>query len=87
MAYDYLGISGQLGINPWLLAVIMVWSMVWKLAALWKSARRGSIIWFIVLALINTVGILEILYIFLFSELPDFHKKPQPVKKSKKKKK
>ena len=69
MAYDILGISTQLGINPLLLAVILIWSIAWKLTALWKSARRGSLFWFIVLALVNTVGILEILYIFVFSEL------------------
>jgi methionyl-tRNA synthetase len=79
---DYLGISGELGINPWLLLVIAVWSLAWKLGALWKSARKGSIIWFIVIGLVNTVGILEILYIFIFSKL-EFGKKPK--KKSKKK--
>lgn len=62
----------QWGIPIWVfavMAVILVWSYAWKLAALWKSARKGSIIWFVALALINTVGILEILYIFVFSEM------------------
>jgi methionyl-tRNA synthetase len=82
MAYDYLGLSTELGISPWLLVIIMIWSMAWKLAALWKSARKGSLIWFIVLALVNTVGILEILYIFLFSEMG---KEMKPKKKKSKK--
>ena len=62
----------QWGIPSWtfgILAVIFIWSYAWKLAALWKSARKGSIVWFVVLALVNTVGILEILYIFVFSEM------------------
>ena len=62
----------QWGIPLWamcILGFIFVWSYAWKLAALWKSARKGSIVWFIVLALVNTVGILEILYIFVFSEM------------------
>lgn len=66
---DYLGVMEQLGINPWLFGAIIAWSALWKLLALWKSARKGSAIWFIVLALVNTIGILEILYIFIFSEI------------------
>ena len=67
---DYFtNIATQLGISIWLLALIMLWDGVWKLLALWKSARRGSVIWFIVLAIVNSIGILPILYIFVFSEL------------------
>lgn len=67
---DYLsGLAAQLGIPFWLFAIILVWIVVWKLLALWKSARNNHIVWFIVLAIINTVGILEILYIYVFSKL------------------
>ena len=52
-----------------LLSVILIWSIVWKLLALWKSARKGSLVWFIILGVVNTVGILEILYIYVFSEM------------------
>jgi hypothetical protein len=62
-------IASQLGISLWLLAVIFIWSAVWKLLALWKSARKNHLVWFIVLAIVNTVGILEILYIYVFSEM------------------
>jgi methionyl-tRNA synthetase len=51
-----------------LLVVIIVWSIVWKGLALWKSARRDNKIWFIVFLVINTIGILEILYLFVFSK-------------------
>jgi methionyl-tRNA synthetase len=47
-----------------LLAVAILWVLPWKAVALWKSARNGSVPWFIVLLVINTLGILEILYIF-----------------------
>ena len=40
------------------------WSMVWKAIALWKAARRDHLAWYVVLLVINTVGILEIVYIF-----------------------
>jgi hypothetical protein len=48
--------------------VLMTWSMIWKGIALWKSAKKNDLVWFIVLFLINTLGILEILYIFKFSK-------------------
>jgi hypothetical protein len=46
---------------------VVIWSLVWKGLALWKAARAGSKPWFIVLLIVNTVGILEILYIYVFS--------------------
>jgi len=48
--------------------MLMAWSLVWKGLALWKSARREDKKWFIALLLINTVGILEILYVHVFSK-------------------
>ncbi len=62
-------LSEQWGVSLWILVVIIIWSAVWKLLALWKSARKKHVVWFILLALINTVGILEILYIYVFSEM------------------
>ena len=46
------------------LIVLLAWSLVWKGIALWKAARNGSKAWYIVMLLVNTVGILEIIYIF-----------------------
>jgi hypothetical protein len=50
------------------LPVLMVWSLIWKGLALWRAAHNDSKPWFIALLLINTVGILEILYLFVFSK-------------------
>ena len=84
---DYLsGLATQLGIPLWLFAIILVWIVIWKLLALWKSARNNHITWFILLAIINTVGILEILYIYVFSKLGRKGDKKQIVKKESKKK-
>lgn len=52
------------------LIALVIWSIPWKGFALWKSARRGESIWFIVLLLLNTAGILEIAYLFFFSNKP-----------------
>ncbi len=67
---DYFSeIATQLGIPFWLFAIILVWIIVWKLLALWKSARNNHLVWFLVIAVINTIGILEILYIYVFSKI------------------
>ncbi|OGF62848.1 hypothetical protein A2662_02805 [Candidatus Giovannonibacteria bacterium RIFCSPHIGHO2_01_FULL_45_33] len=47
---------------------LIVWTIYWKGRALWHAARKGDLYWFIALLLINTAGILEILYIFRFSK-------------------
>jgi hypothetical protein len=48
--------------------VLVVWTIAWKGMALWKAAREGHKGWFIALLIINTAGILEILYIYIFSK-------------------
>lgn len=51
-----------------LLALVVIWSVIWKGIALWKSARNSHKIWFVALLLINTAGILEIIYILFFGK-------------------
>ena len=53
----------------WLSAIALIWVVIWKGIALWKSARKGQSYWFVALLIINTLGLLEILYIFVFSRL------------------
>jgi methionyl-tRNA synthetase len=54
--------------NYWLLLAMLAWTIPWKGVALWKAARNQHKYWFIALLVVNTVGILEILYIFIFSK-------------------
>jgi hypothetical protein len=54
--------------NLWLIVIIGLWTLPWKGVALWKSAQKKQKWWFIFLLVINTVAILEILYIFIFSK-------------------
>lgn len=52
----------------WLILVIVIFALfdsVMKLIALWKSARNNHLVWFICLAIFNTVGILPIVYLIL----------------------
>lgn len=50
----------------WLLA-LFAWSIVWKGMALWKAAHKEQKWWFIAFLVVNTLGVLEILYIYVFS--------------------
>ena len=61
-----------LGILVFSLAI--AWSAVWKGIALWKAARSGEKIWFVILLFVNTLGILEILYIYVFSKKAELAK-------------
>mgnify|MGYP001579374999 CR=1 FL=1 len=57
--------------NSWVIWVIILaifWSLPWKGVALWKAARLNDKWWFIALLVINTLALLEILYIFVFSK-------------------
>ena len=48
--------------HPWFFLLI-VWAAIWKLIALWKSARNNHLIIFIILSLLNLFGIPEIIYL------------------------
>lgn len=55
-------------IPDWAIILALLWTLPWKGVALWKTARNSHLIWFIALLLVNTLGILEILYIFVFGK-------------------
>ncbi len=71
--YGWPVLSGLVGgifgvLAALVIAVLLVWSLIWKGMALWKAARMGHKGWFIALLLINTLGILDIFYIYVFAE-------------------
>lgn len=52
----------------WVIIVIIVLALfdaVMKVIAMWKSARNNHLVWFIFIAIFNTVGILPIIYLVL----------------------
>jgi hypothetical protein len=53
--------------NQWVLLLIILWTLPWKGVALWKAAKNAHKWWFVVLLVLNTMAVLEILYIFCFS--------------------
>ena len=59
---------GFFGVAGFLLLIVVLWTLVWKGMALWKAAGEKNKVWFVVLLLVNTVGILDILYLYVFSK-------------------
>ncbi len=78
-----------------LLFAMTVWSLAWKAFGLWHAAKNGQVKWFILMLLVNTVGIVEIIYLFFFRTNKDTtpilpwlkewkeKRKAKPVKKEK----
>jgi len=48
--------------------LILLWTLPWKIYSLWTAVKNKHKIWFVVLIVFNTVGILEIIYIFFVAK-------------------
>jgi len=57
--------------NPYLFTAALIWILAWKGVALWTAAKADSKKWFVALLVINTMGLLEISYIYYFSKKSD----------------
>lgn len=75
--FNFFGDVGGYGMmNPFfmmpsggvLIGALVVWSLAWKGLALWKAAHREEKGWFVALLVLNTLGILDILYLYVFSK-------------------
>jgi len=51
-----------------MLLLLIIWSIIWKGIALWRAARLGSQAWFVILLIVNTFGVLEIIYLFVVTK-------------------
>ncbi len=60
---------GLMAVAAPILVLLVLWSLFWKGLALWHSGRRGQYTWFIILLVVNTLGILEIIYLFAVAKL------------------
>jgi len=62
---------------PWvvpLLIIIAIWDIIWKGIGMWKSARSRQLAWFVIMFILNTVGILPIIYLLYFQKSSRKHK-------------
>ncbi len=54
--------------TPWfwiLIVLLAIWSVVWKGLALWRAGKRKDKMWFVILYVLNTAGILPLIYLYL----------------------
>lgn len=51
-----------------LLLVLYIWSMIAKGIALWRAAHLKQRNWFVAILVLNTIGVLEIVYLFKFAD-------------------
>ena len=61
-----------------LVVPLLFWSIFWTGWALWRAAKDDNKVWFVILLLVHTMGILDIIYIFAISK-----KQEKPAKKKK----
>jgi len=67
--------------HPAVIYPLLVWSVVWKGVALWYAAKGGQKVWYVILLILNTAGILEIIYIFAIAKRPKAPPAPVAVNK------
>ena len=60
--------STQTTVLIMMLVLLALWDGVWKVIAMWKSARNNQLAWYICLVIFNTLGVLPILYILFFQK-------------------
>lgn len=53
--------------TEWIVLFILLaaWEITWKGLALWRASKRHEKAWFVIILLINTVGILPIIYLLV----------------------
>ena len=69
------GIPYFTGLMLLIIPLAVVWEGAWKGVALWRAGRNAHLAWFVALFIVNTLGILPIIYIFAFSR----KKEPSPL--------
>lgn len=52
----------------WILLAIALWTIPWKVYAVWTAAKRREKKWFVAMLILNTVALLEIFYIFMIAK-------------------
>lgn len=66
--FKFMGLTGNENIDFILITIITIWSTLVKGVALWRAANLKQQNWFIVMLIVNTIGILEIVYLFRFAK-------------------
>ncbi len=54
--------------NITLILIMLTIDATLKAVAMWMAAQKGAKVWFVLLFILNTAGILPLFYIFYFSK-------------------
>ena len=52
------------------LVILAIWEVIWKAIALWRAAKNKQLAWFLAIFIINTVGVLPIIYLLTHKDPP-----------------
>jgi uncharacterized membrane protein len=67
MPFTYLMLNGAHNVLFFLLLIpLVIWEAIWKGIGLWKSAKNSQLAWFVAILIINSLGILPIVYLLYF---------------------
>ena len=61
---EFAAMSGQF---LFLFILLIVWTAIWKGIALWRAGRNKHLVWFVFMFVLNTAGILPLIYVLFFS--------------------
>jgi hypothetical protein len=78
--------TNSFGISPLVVGIVAIWVLFWKGCSLWIAGKKDQKWWFVALLVLNTLGILEIVYIFFiakkkWSDIKEIFSKPVLSKK------
>ena len=60
-----------------ILLILVIWELIWKAVALWRASHREQTVWFVALLVINSAGILPIIYLLVHGDLASRNKEAQ----------
>lgn len=66
--HNWMGWVPVAGMGMLFVVAALLWSIYWKAMALWHASKSGEKGWFIALLILNTMGIVEIFYLYFFSK-------------------
>jgi hypothetical protein len=55
--------GGNLLVNLFF-TIVVIWSIAWKIYSTWIAVKHGDKKWFVALIILNTIGILDMIYVF-----------------------
>ena len=61
---DITTVMGLTMADKLIVLVLAIWSLFWKCYSVWTAAKNNHRWWFLALVIFNTIGILDMIYIF-----------------------